>query len=39
MFADVIIPDVSPGISNSSVVGPTMVGKLASAFVDTMYKA
>jgi hypothetical protein len=27
------------GLGNSSVVGPTMVGKLATVFLDTMYKA
>jgi hypothetical protein len=27
------------GLGNSSVVGPTIVGKLATVFLDTMYKA
>ena len=28
-----------PGLGNSSAVGPAMVGRLAEAFLDTMYKA
>ena len=32
-----ILPFV--GLGNSSVVGPTIVGQLATAFLDTMYKA
>jgi sphinganine-1-phosphate aldolase len=31
--------DFNPGLGNSSVVGPTMVGQLATAFLDTLYKA
>lgn len=27
------------GLGNSSAVGPSMVGQLAEAFLDTMYKA
>jgi sphinganine-1-phosphate aldolase len=27
------------GLGNSSAVGPSMVGELAEAFLDTMYKA
>ena len=27
------------GLGNSSAVGPEMVGQLASAFLDAMYKA
>jgi len=27
------------GLGNSSVVGPALVGQLATAFLDTLYKA
>jgi hypothetical protein len=29
----------SPGLGNSSAVGPEMVGQLASTFLDALYKA
>jgi len=30
---------ISSGLGNSSAVGPDVVGQLASAFLDTLYKA
>lgn len=30
---------IDAGLGNSSAVGPSMVGQLATAFLDAMYKA
>ena len=39
MLAHELILPASTGLGNSSAVGPDMVGQLATAFLDALYKA
>lgn len=39
MLSHELILSASTGLGNSSAVGPDMVGQLATAFLDALYKA